>query len=134
MLGLLLGQGEEAVPPKEAQEEAEILIEAMCSAAKCDGTVDDAEQEAVLGRLGELSAAEIAYLRKQLESPLKADALIKRVPADMAEQVYAFSLMAIKLDTPKEAAYFSKLAKGLGIDEDLANDIHARLGQPEIFA
>ncbi len=134
MLGMLLGQGEPVTPPKEAQEEAEILIEAMCNAAKCDGTVDDAEQETVLGHLGELSEAEIAYLRKHLNSTLKADAFIKRVPKDMAEQVYAFSLMAVKLDTKKEAEYFAKLAQGLGLGGDAANEIHTRLGQPEIFA
>lgn len=134
MLGMLLGQGEPVTPPKEAQEEAEILIEAMCNAAKCDGTVDDAEQETVLGHLGELSETEIAYLRKHLNSSLKADAFIKRVPEDMAEQVYAFSLMAVKLDTKKEAEYFAKLAQGLGLDGDAANEIHTRLGQPEIFA
>jgi len=134
MLGLLLGQGQPVTPPKEAQEEAEILIEAMCNAAKCDGTVDAAEEEAILGRLGDLSKEEIAYLKKQLESPLKSDAFLKRVPEDMAEQVYAFSLMAVKLDTKKEAEYFGKLAQGLGLSGDLANEIHTRLGQPEIFA
>jgi uncharacterized membrane protein YebE (DUF533 family) len=134
LLGMLLGKGKAAEPPKEAQEEAETLIQAMCNAAKSDGQVDDAEREAILGRLGDLDEKEVEYLREHLTSPLDVDDFIGNVPSDMSEQVYAFSLMAIKLDTQKEAEYFGKLANGLKIKGDTANDIHTRLGQPEIFA
>ncbi len=134
LLGMLPGREEAVTPPKDAQEEAEILIEAMCNAAKCDGHVDEAEREKVLGKLGNLDGDEIAYLKKHLSTPLKTDSFLQRVPADMAEQVYAFSLMAIKLDSRKEAEYFARLAQGLGLDGEAANEIHARLGQPEIFA
>lgn len=136
MLGLLLGGGEKKVePPSEAQEEAEILIRAMCNAAKADGSIDEAEGQAILGRAGDdLDESEIEYLREQLQSPLDIAGFLDAVPADMAEQVYAFSLMAIRLDTRKEAEYFAALAQGLGIDAETANEIHERLGQPEIFA
>ena len=33
----------------------------------------------------------------------------------------------------KEAEYFAKLAAGLGLDGDAANQIHAQMGEPEIF-
>lgn len=134
LLGMLLGKGQAAEPPKEAQEEAETLIQAMCNAAKSDGQIDQAERDAILGRLGELDEQEVEYLREHLSSPLDVEGFIRNVPADMAEQVYAFSLMAIKLDSQKEAEYFGKLANGLKISGDTANEIHARLGQPEIFA
>jgi uncharacterized membrane protein YebE (DUF533 family) len=134
LLGLLTGGGAESAPPAEAQEEAEILIEAMCNAAKCDGSVDDAERELILGRMGDLDAKEVAFLKSHLASPVDVNEFVSRVPADMAEQVYAFSLMAIKLDTQSEAEYFGQLAQGLGLDGDTANKIHESLGQPEIFA
>ncbi len=134
LLGMLLGKGKQAEPPQEAQEEAETLIQAMCNAAKSDGQIDQSERDAILGRLGDLDEKEVEYLREHLSSPLDIDGFIRNVPADMAEQVYAFSLMAIKLDTQKEAEYFGKLANGLQISGDTANDIHTRLGQPEIFA
>lgn len=130
----LLGGGQEAAPPKEAQEEAEILIAAMCNAAKADGTIDDAEKEAILGRLGDLDDEEIVYLQEHLSGPVNLAEFTSNVPDDMDEQVSAFSLMAIKLDTQKEAEYFGKLANGLGLDGDTCNQIHARPGQPEIFA
>jgi len=134
LLGMLLGGGQQAAPPKEAQEEAEILIEAMCNAAKADGTIDEAEKEAILGRLGDLDEQEIAYLQKHLSGPVDIDEFTANVPDDMDEQVYAFSLMAIKLDTQKEAEYFGKLANGLGLEGPACNQIHKQLGQPEIFA
>ncbi|MDF1825395.1 MAG: DUF533 domain-containing protein [Verrucomicrobiales bacterium] len=134
LLGMLMGGGEQAAPPKEAQEEAEILIAAMCNAAKADGTIDGAEKEAILGRLGELDEQEVAYLKEHLSGPVNLDEFTSNVPDDMDEQVYAFSLMAIKLDTQKEAEYFGKLANGLGLDGDACNQIHKQLGQPEIFA
>lgn len=134
LLGMLLGGGEKAAPPKEAQEEAEILIAAMCNAAKADGTIDEAEKEAILGRLGDLDEKEIAYLQEHLSGPVNLAEFTSNVPDDMDEQVYAFSLMAIKLDTQKEAEYFGKLANGLGLKGDTCNQIHAQLGQPEIFA
>lgn len=134
LLGMLLGGGQQAAPPKEAQEEAEILIAAMCNAAKADGHIDDAEKEAILGRLGDLDEQEIAYLQEHLAAPVDIDEFTANVPDDMDEQVYAFSLMAIKLDTQKEAEYFGKLANGLGLDGGACNKIHKQLGQPEIFS
>lgn len=134
LLGMLLGGGQQAAPPKEAQDEAEVLIAAMCNAAKADGTIDEAEKEAILGRLGELDDEEISYLKEHLSGPVNLEEFTSSVPDDMDEQVYAFSLMAIKLDTQKEAEYFGKLANGLGLDGDTCNRIHAQLGQPEIFA
>jgi len=133
-LGLLVGRGQPAAAPEEAQEEAAILIEAMCNAAKCDGTVDEAERTAILGKMGELEQEEIDYLRDQLASPLDLKGFLAKVSDDMDEQVYAFSLMAVRLDTQKEAEYFGQLARVLGLDSAGAHAIHERLGQPEIFA
>lgn len=134
LLGMLLGGGAEAAPPAEAEQEAELLIEAMCHAAKSDGQIDAAEKEAILGKAGDLTAKEVAFLKEKLSGPVNVAAFTKGVPASMAEQVYAFSLMAIKLDTRKEAEYFAQLAQGLKLDKDSVSQIHTQLGQPEMFA
>ncbi|MEO0415777.1 MAG: DUF533 domain-containing protein [Verrucomicrobiota bacterium] len=135
MLGALLGAapGPQNSVPQEAHDEAELLIQAMCNAAKADGQIDAAEQEAILGRLGDLDQNEVDYVRQQLATPLDVQGFISKVPADMAQQIYSFSLMAIKLDTQNEAQYFAQLAQGLGIDANTANQIHAQLGEPQIF-
>jgi uncharacterized membrane protein YebE (DUF533 family) len=134
LLSILLGGGAEAAPPAEAQDEAEMLIEAMCHAAKSDGQIDAAEKEAILGKAGDLTAKEVAFLKEKLAGPVDVAAFTKGVPASMAEQVYAFSLMAIKLDTRKEAEYFAQLAQGLKLGKESVHEIHTQLGQPEMFA
>ncbi len=135
MLGALLGGGNNMqAPPEEAHSEAEILVCAMCNAAKSDGQIDEKERDTILGRLNDLGEEEVEFLKKELSSPLDLEHFVRDVPADMTQQVYAFSLMAIKLDTQKEAKYFGELAQALNIDADTANEIHKQLGQPEIFA
>jgi uncharacterized membrane protein YebE (DUF533 family) len=136
LLGALLGAapGPLSAPPREAQQEAEILIEAMCNAAKADGQIDAVEREKILKKLGDLDQNELDFVKRQLAAPLNLDDFISRVPKDMAQQVYAFSLMAVKLDSQAEAQYFARLAGGLGIDGQTANQIHAQMGEPQIFA
>ena len=119
--------------PAEAQQEAEILIRAMCNAAKSDGRFDDQEQQAILGRLGEVDESEIAFLRNELQQPLDVQAFSQSVPRGLEEQVYTMSVMAIKLDEQSEAKYLGQLAQGLGISGDQANRIHQQLGAPKIF-
>lgn len=143
LLGSLLGGGDAAragiaslpeIDPAEAEEGAKLLIEAMCLAAKSDGHVDEQERETILGQLGDLDDDEIEFVKRQLSSSTGIDDFVRRVPEDMAEQVYAFALMAVRLDSREEAEWFAQLAQGLGIDGTAANAIHERLGQPEIFA
>lgn len=143
LLGSLLGGGDAAragiaslpdIDPAEAEEGAKLLIEAMCLAAKSDGHVDEQEREAILGQLGDLDDDEIEFVKRQLASTVGVEDFVRRVPEDMAEQVYAFALMAVRLDSREEAEWFARLAQGLGLDGTVANAIHERLGQPEIFA
>jgi uncharacterized membrane protein YebE (DUF533 family) len=44
--------GGTSVNPEIDEVKAEILVKAMCSAAKSDGSVDDTEIKAIIGRLG----------------------------------------------------------------------------------
>lgn len=119
---------------EEADREARLIVEAMCLAARADGRVDEQESEAILGKLGELDEEEAEFVRACLSSKVTAENFAARVPADMADQVYAFSLMAIKLDSREEAEFFKQLADGLGLSEDEVNSIHESLGQTGVFA
>lgn len=133
-LGLAAGEMPPPVDADEADAGARLLIEAMCLAAKSDGRVDETEREAIVGKLGDLEEDEAAFLRQKLSGRADLDEFVTRVPSEMASQVYAFSLMAVKLDSREEAEYFARLAQGLGLSGEEANEIHQGLGQPEIFA
>ncbi len=131
MFGLMSGGAEEPAPadtPSE-DEQATLLIRAMCNAAKADGQIDASEQQAIVGRLGdEVDQAEADFLRQELSSPLDVDAFAATIPPAMAVDVYSMSLMAIKVDTPQEAQYLTELSRGLGIDDQTRNAIHQQLG------
>lgn len=115
-------------------DSATILIRAMCNAAKVDGDIDRAEQDAILGRLGEVSQDEIDFVRTELNAPLDVDDFCDSVPEKLAEQAYAFSVLAIKLDALSEAAYLGRLAAGLEIETKTCNEIHKQVGAPCIYA
>jgi len=122
------------IEPKQATDQATLIIRAMINAAKSDGHIDKAEQEKVITKLGDITKAEADFIRAEFNAPLDVNEFVRSIPRGMEQQVYAVSLMAIDLDTNKEAHYLAELAKGLGISTALANDIHDQLGVRKIFA
>lgn len=135
LLGSLTGGGSQparAVPEKETND-ATLLIKAMCNAAKADGQIDESEVQNIVGRLGEVDEAERRFLRDELQAPVDLNAFLGSVPEHLNEQVYAFSLMGMKLDTQREAQYLGAVVQGLGMNPQVANQIHAKLGAPQIF-
>ena len=134
LLGSLMGGGskEEAAAPTPAAPQADqatLLIRAMCNAAKADGQVDQTEQQNIIGRLGnDVDQAEIDFLKSELSAPLDVAGFVSSVPADLAANVYAMSVMTIKVDTPQEAQYLQQLAQGLKLDNSTLGEIHKQLG------
>ncbi len=117
----------------QAEEQAKLVIRAMINAAKADGQIDREEQERILEKLGDLSEAEKAFLREEFNAPLDVEGFIRSIPKEMQPQIYAVSLAAIDLDTNHEARYLAALAEGFGFSPQFANELHARLGAPQIF-
>jgi len=122
------------VNKQDAQNDAALVIRAMINAAKSDGSIDQKEQEKVIAKLGDVTQDEIDFVKREFAAPLDVQAFSRTVPRDMAQQVYAVSLMAIDLDKNSEAQYLADLAKGLGISTQLANQMHDKFGVPKIFA
>ena len=120
--------------PQQANDQAMILIRAMINAAKSDGHIDEAEQQAILEKLGDVSQEEIEFIRQEFARPLDVEAFANEVPRGMEHQIYLLSLAAIDLDKQSEANYLGQLAQALRITPDEANAIHEQLGAPKIFA
>jgi uncharacterized membrane protein YebE (DUF533 family) len=133
LLGGLTGSGDgqqQAVAAAASMDDADamILIRAMCNAAKADGTVDDAEVDAIISRAGDLDADDEAMLRAELQAPLDLSGFIVDVPSGMEADVYAASLLPITIDTPSEVQYLQQLGQGLGLSTEAMNSIHQELG------
>jgi len=131
---LLSGVDEEEEPPTAGQEMAAgLMLRAMIQAAKSDGKIDDGEREKLLGRLGDVSAEERAFVNAELASDIDIAGLAAQVPNGLEAQVYAMSVMGIDLDSRVEAQYLHDLATAMGLDKDGVNHIHAQLGVPSIY-
>lgn len=135
MLAGLAGGGQQRPEPQaQEQDQAVLMVRAMCNAAKADGQIDRQEVENIMGRLGnDIDQAEAQFLQQELEAPIDLGGFLASVPDGLEEQVYAFSLMGMKLDTQQEAKYLGAVAEGLRMNPQTCNQIHAKLGAPEIF-
>ncbi len=116
-----------------ACEQATIMVKAMINAAKSDGRVDQQEHEQILGKLGSVSQDEIDFVNKEMAKPLDIKVFARNVPKGLENQVYAMSLMAIDLDSNKEAQYLHQLASEMNITPENCNKIHKQLGTPELY-
>lgn len=129
----LQGKEPEKVSPDD-EKTAELLLRAMISAAKSDGTLDDDEQKKIADHLGEISDEEAALVQQAFQAPLDLDGLVASVPAGLEKQVYLMSLLAIDLDSKEEAVYLDKLRDGLKLSYADSNEIHDQLNAPKLYS
>lgn len=114
-------------------DEALVMIRAMVNAAKADGRVTQAEQQAILDRMSQPSPAALSFLRNEFSQPLDVREFCWSVPLGMEQQVYTLTLATIDLDTGAEADYLRDLAHGLRLAPEFCNQLHQRYGAPTIF-
>ncbi|WP_371224019.1 DUF533 domain-containing protein [Roseovarius sp. 2305UL8-3] len=124
----------EQAPSADQEAMAALMLRAMIAAMKSDGEIDAAEQEKLMGRLGDVSPEEQAFVQNELRQPLSADAIARDVPRGLEAQVYAMSVMGIDLDSQSEAKYLHQLASAMGIGPKDVNHIHEQMGVPAIYA
>ncbi|WP_279481160.1 tellurite resistance TerB family protein [Aureimonas sp. SK2] len=110
----------------EAERRARLLLSAMIAAAKADGYIDRAEEEAIFGRIDdlELDAEEKGLLMDEMRRPLSIDQIVEQArDRETAIEVYTASVLAIDADHPAERAYLDLLAARLDLPADLLAEI-----------
>ena len=118
----------------QMEESAGLLLRAMIQAAKADGRIDDAEQEKIIGALGDnADAGDVAFVRDQIGADMDVDGLAADTPAAMAMQVYSMSLLPIRVDTDGEARYLDRLAAALGLNRETVNGLHMQMGVKALY-
>ncbi len=110
------------------EENAKLMIRAMIQAAKADGEIDLEEQQKILAQMGDIGPEERAFLEAEMRKPVDIMGLAQDTGDAMKAQVYAMSLMAIRVDTASEAAYLDGLARALGLSEDARAQVHRAMG------
>jgi hypothetical protein len=122
-------------PPAEVSkpdDRALVLVRAMILAAKCDGQISPEEQQRILDHVDGNDPETIQFLRCEFARPLDIREFALSVPIGMEQEVYSLSLMAIDLDTRREAGYLNDLAQLLRIPTEVRNQIHRQLGEPTV--
>ena len=125
--------GEPKIAPTPQQDAAAgLMLRAMLQAAKCDGRIDEGEKKKLLEVLGNASPEDMAFVNRELASPVDIQGLVR--PKGAEKQIYAASVMAVDLDSQKEAEYLGGLASGLGLGPAEVNAMHAQFGIPALYA
>jgi uncharacterized membrane protein YebE (DUF533 family) len=98
----------------------------MIAAARADGHIDDAEREAILGKvkLAGLGADAEAFLAAELSNPVDLDAIVgAAVTESQKVELFTASRIAIDPDTRAERGYLDLLAGRLGLADALVDHI-----------
>ncbi|WP_027260807.1 tellurite resistance TerB family protein [Sedimentitalea nanhaiensis] len=132
--GAMMDQFKAAEAAPQAEEAAGLMLRAMIQAAKSDGEIDSAEQDKIMETVGEdANAEDIAFVRAQLAAPVDVKALAADTPEALKAQVYSMSLMSIRLDTQGEAHYLDRLARELGLNQQVVNALHLQMGVQPLY-
>ncbi len=118
----------------EMEETAALLLRAMIQAAKSDGGIDAAEQAKIMETIGDADEEDMAFIRAELAAPVDVYALAAQTPEAQKAQVYAMSLMTIRVDSAVEAQYLDQLAAALGLDQQTVNMIHMQMGVQPLYS
>jgi uncharacterized membrane protein YebE (DUF533 family) len=110
------------------EENAKLMIRAMIQAAKADGKIDADEKARIMEHLGDVDARERAFIEAEMAAPVDAMALASDTSEQMKAQVYATSLMAVRVDDVSEAKYLNTLADALGLSQETRDRVHRTMG------
>lgn len=121
-------------PVAEVDQAAVLMLRAMLMAAKADGEIDSDEKTAILSALGpDTDEDDRALVQAELASPIDIAALVQATGPGQAVQIYSSALMAIRVDTPPEAIFLDRLARGLGLSEQVVNAMHIQMGRARLY-
>ena len=117
--------------PDEETKKTVLLIRAMIAAANADGVIDPRERDRILKRLRaiDLSPEEKTFIVNELRAPTTLEDITRQVDhRQLALQVYAVSLLAIKVDTNAEHRYMHRLGQELSLDTKTIQTIAKKIG------
>lgn len=117
----------------DEEAHARLVLEAMVSAAKADGHIDQAEMGRIMDKVDEggIGVDGKDFLLAEMRKGVDVNDLAARATTpEMAAQVYAASLLAIEVDTESERDYLRRLAMALRLDEATVHQLHRAIGAP----
>jgi uncharacterized membrane protein YebE (DUF533 family) len=129
---LTLKEPETAAEKVILENQAQLLLKAMINAAKADGQIDQGEVQRIIGKLAEAGADAAAreFVMAEMTKPMETEAIVAAAQGSpqLGAELYAASLLAIKVDTPAEQAYMQNLAAALGLPNQAVTNLETSMG------
>ena len=115
--------------PEIPNADVVVLIQAMVAAAAADGRIDLDERANILEKASQAGMDEddLKFLESELAKPRTADEIAASARPDIAQDIYAASVLAIDVDTESEHAYLARLGERLGLSAERRAEIHQQI-------
>lgn len=113
------------------------LVKAMIAAAKADGHIDDIEQTRIFDAVEEMpSSSDLKFLMMDLlrYPPTIQELVFETKTFEQKSELYLISCFAIDVDNEAESQYLNKLAKALGLPNELARELQQQANQAALQA
>lgn len=113
------GTAVEGLEGRAREQRSLELLQAMVMAARADGHIDDRERALITEQVDSLGADDElhAWLQRQLEAPLDAEALARQADSPQAaREMYLISVAVVDDQNPMERAWLDQLGGALGLD------------------
>jgi uncharacterized membrane protein YebE (DUF533 family) len=127
-----LKQPETPAEKAKLENQAQLVLKAMINAAKADGQIDQGEVQRILSKLDAAGADAAArdFILTEMTKPMETEAIVAAATGNpqLAAELYAASLLAIKVDTPAEQEYMNALAGSLGLAPQAVANLQNTMG------
>lgn len=129
---LTLKEPETPAEQEKLENQAQLVLKAMINAAKADGQIDQEEVQRIIGKLGEagIDQQTRSFVLTEMKKPMDTDTLVAaaRGNPQLGAQLYAASLLAIKVDTPAERTYMENFANSIGLVPQAVTNLENTMG------
>ena len=119
--------------PSLSAEDSVLLIRAMIAAANADGFIDKDEEERIMSsaRDSHFDAEDLEFLESEIHKPRSLfEIALEATSPELAQQVYAASVLVLKVDSEAELTYLRQLASAMHLTDDDVKLIHSQLDKP----
>lgn len=114
----------------DAARRSESIIQAMISAARADGHIDDQELKLITQQIDTLGLERdvSTFLLNELNRPVDVSTIAALADTpETAAELYIASALVVDMDSPAERDYLDSLARAMQIDADLVPHLEAPL-------
>lgn len=119
-----------SLPDVAARARSESIIQAMISAARADGHIDNDEMALITRQIGsfELERDVTSFLLNELNKPVSVEAIAALADTpETAAELYIASALVVDIESPAERAYLDELAAAMHIDAGMIPHLEAPL-------